>query len=112
VAPAQPPSFFTDKAFSELPISDATKQALEKLNFTKMTHIQSLSIPPLLTGQDVVGAAKTGSGKTLVRTSMICSPSWSMSRRRWWQSWMSSGDSPRALCMGIFYAVEHSVVQA
>lgn len=32
--------FFTDKPFSDLPISDATKEALANLNFLKMTHIQ------------------------------------------------------------------------
>eukprot|EP00644_Phytophthora_capsici_P005466 jgi/Phyca11/4402/fgenesh1_pm.PHYCAscaffold_1_\ len=35
------------------------------MNFTKMTKIQSKSIRPLLAGQDLLGAAKTGSGKTL-----------------------------------------------
>ncbi|GAB5031404.1 Hypothetical protein NocV09_00502720 [Nannochloropsis oceanica] len=57
--------FFANQPFDELPISDATKLALKALKFVNMTHIQSLAIPPLLTGKDVVGAAKTGSGKTL-----------------------------------------------
>jgi ATP-dependent RNA helicase DDX18/HAS1 len=57
--------FFANQPFDELPISDATKAALKALKFVNMTHIQSLAIPPLLTGKDVVGAAKTGSGKTL-----------------------------------------------
>ena len=57
--------FFANQPFDELPISDATKGALKALKFVNMTHIQSLAIPPLLTGKDVVGAAKTGSGKTL-----------------------------------------------
>ena len=35
------------------------------MNFSRMTQIQSKSIPPLLTGKDLIGAAKTGSGKTL-----------------------------------------------
>jgi len=68
-----PPGFFTNEPFSKLPISDPTKKALANLKFEKMTHIQSLAIPPLLAGKDVVGAAKTGSGKTLV------------SRRWWWR---------------------------
>jgi len=51
--------------FSSLPLSDKTKTALEKLTFTRMTQIQSMSIPSLLAGKDLIGAAKTGSGKTL-----------------------------------------------
>ena len=38
---------------------------LKKANFTKMTDIQAKAIPPCLKGQDVLGAARTGSGKTL-----------------------------------------------
>ena len=60
------PAFFADQPFEKLPISEQTKGALRKLNFVNMTQIQSLAIPPLLAGKDVVGAAKTGSGKTLV----------------------------------------------
>jgi ATP-dependent RNA helicase DDX18/HAS1 len=56
---------FSDQMFAALPISDATKQALQKMGFTQMTQIQARSIPECLTGSDLVGAAKTGSGKTL-----------------------------------------------
>jgi|EP00979_Chaetoceros_neogracilis_P017287 ATP-dependent RNA helicase DDX18/HAS1 len=51
--------------FSSLPLSDKTKAALATLKFTRMTQIQSMSIPSLLAGKDLIGAAKTGSGKTL-----------------------------------------------
>lgn len=56
---------FSDQMFTSLPISDATKQALQKMGFTQMTQIQARSIPECLSGSDLVGAAKTGSGKTL-----------------------------------------------
>jgi ATP-dependent RNA helicase DDX18/HAS1 len=56
---------FSEQPFTSLPISDATKQALQKMGFTQMTQIQARSIPECLTGSDLVGAAKTGSGKTL-----------------------------------------------
>lgn len=52
-------------AFNELPLSEKTLKAIEEMEFTKMTEIQKRGIPPLLTGKDVLGAAKTGSGKTL-----------------------------------------------
>jgi len=35
------------------------------MKIERMTHIQSRSIPHLLKGRDLLGAAKTGSGKTL-----------------------------------------------
>ena len=39
--------------------------ALKSMKYETMTHIQSRTIPHLLKGRDVLGAAKTGSGKTL-----------------------------------------------
>lgn len=54
-----------NETFATLPLSEKTKSALEILKFTRMTHIQSMSIPSLLVGKDLIGAAKTGSGKTL-----------------------------------------------
>ncbi|PKS13072.1 hypothetical protein jhhlp_000413 [Lomentospora prolificans] len=53
------------KKFSELNLSERTLKAIEEMGFTEMRGIQRRCIPPLLTGRDVLGAAKTGSGKTL-----------------------------------------------
>ena len=53
------------KSFSELNLSSKTMQAIEGMKFDEMTEIQQRGIPPLLAGRDVLGAAKTGSGKTL-----------------------------------------------
>lgn len=52
-------------SFHELSLSDKTLKAIDEMGFTTMTEIQKRGIPPLLTGKDVLGAAKTGSGKTL-----------------------------------------------
>ena len=63
---AEKPNFYSGSdTFSSLPLSALTQTALTNLNFTRMTQIQSMSIPPLLSGKDLIGAAKTGSGKTL-----------------------------------------------
>lgn len=51
--------------FTELNLSDKTMKAVADMGFDTMTEIQQRAIPPLLAGRDVLGAAKTGSGKTL-----------------------------------------------
>lgn len=51
--------------FSDLPISKPLKTSLQSNGFVKMTPIQQQAIPYLLSGKNVLGAAPTGSGKTL-----------------------------------------------
>ena len=51
--------------FSELPLSSALQQRLAAAQFTNLTPIQQGAIPPALKGQDVIGTAQTGTGKTL-----------------------------------------------
>ena len=50
--------------FASLPLSPPLLQVLEELDFQTATPIQAQSIPVLLQGRDLVGQAKTGSGKT------------------------------------------------
>ncbi|KAJ1934241.1 ATP-dependent RNA helicase, partial [Linderina pennispora] len=54
-----------DYSFTSVPLSDQTQNAIKEMGFTNMTEVQARTIPPLLAGRDVLGAAKTGSGKTL-----------------------------------------------
>jgi ATP-dependent RNA helicase RhlE len=51
--------------FSELLLSSALQQRLAAAQFTNLTPIQEGAIPPALEGQDVIGTAQTGTGKTL-----------------------------------------------
>lgn len=51
--------------FTELNLSEKTMKGIQDMGFETMTEIQQRTIPPLLAGRDVLGAAKTGSGKTL-----------------------------------------------
>ncbi|CUG88317.1 DEAD/DEAH box RNA helicase, putative [Bodo saltans] len=51
--------------FDKLPLSQRTQLGLERGNYKKLTPIQADALPLALTGHDVLGAAKTGSGKTL-----------------------------------------------
>ncbi|DBB16246.1 hypothetical protein WJX82_006474 [Trebouxia sp. C0006] len=51
--------------FDTLELSDQTTKAIADMGYQQMTEVQARTIPQLLTGRDVLGAAKTGSGKTL-----------------------------------------------
>lgn len=51
--------------FSTLDLSEPTRKAIETMGFKTMTEVQARCIPPLMAGKDVLGAAQTGSGKTL-----------------------------------------------
>ncbi|KAI3636120.1 hypothetical protein MIR68_006001 [Amoeboaphelidium protococcarum] len=53
------------KTFRDFKLDDRLLRALEKQNFTKPTLIQSSVIEIALQGKDIVGKAKTGSGKSL-----------------------------------------------
>ena len=57
----------SDQSFSSLSskVSSNTLKGISEMGFTHMTDIQAKTIPQLLEGFDLVGAAKTGSGKTL-----------------------------------------------
>jgi ATP-independent RNA helicase DbpA len=50
--------------FSALALSPPLLQVLEELEFQVVTPIQAQSIPVLLQGRDLIGQARTGSGKT------------------------------------------------
>jgi len=50
--------------FSNYPISDEVKRGIVGLGFKKPTDIQFKSIPSILKGEDVLGIAQTGTGKT------------------------------------------------
>jgi len=51
--------------FSDLDFDTATLANLDSLAYREMTPIQAQALPPLLAGRDLIGQAKTGSGKTV-----------------------------------------------
>ncbi|MCA6070886.1 MAG: DEAD/DEAH box helicase [Endomicrobium sp.] len=54
----------TTLKFSELNLSNEIIKAVEDLGFEEATPIQSLSIPKMMKGIDIIGQAQTGTGKT------------------------------------------------
>jgi ATP-dependent RNA helicase RhlE len=54
----------TDTSFIELGISEPLRRALAAEGYTEPTPIQARAIPALLKGQDLLGLAQTGTGKT------------------------------------------------
>jgi ATP-independent RNA helicase DbpA len=52
--------------FSTVSLPDALASNLKSLGYEKMTPIQAQALPLVLEGRDLIGQAKTGSGKTAV----------------------------------------------
>ncbi len=52
------------KSFRDLPLSLEVLESVEKLGFESLFPIQAQAIIPLLEGKDVIGQARTGTGKT------------------------------------------------
>ena len=50
--------------FNELNLSAEVQRALREMGFEEATPIQSLAIPHVLEGRDIIGQAQTGTGKT------------------------------------------------
>ncbi len=51
-------------AFSKLGLSDAMLQGVKAMGYVEPTPIQLRAIPLILAGEDVIGSAQTGTGKT------------------------------------------------
>ena len=62
-APEPPPGvsgIMSTHTFAQLELSEPTSRAVEEMGFKSMTEVQARSIPQLLLGRDMLGAAKTG----------------------------------------------------
>ncbi|CAN5838079.1 hypothetical protein BH11PLA1_BH11PLA1_18760 [soil metagenome] len=51
-------------SFDELGLRGSVLKGLKAMGFERPTRIQAMLIPPILAGKDVIGQAKTGTGKT------------------------------------------------
>lgn len=63
--PASPPSPDLDQTFADLGVIPAICEALESIGIVHPFPIQTLSIPIAILGTDLIGQARTGTGKTL-----------------------------------------------
>ena len=50
--------------YAQLPLAEPLQRAVAEMGYVNTTPIQAQSIPVVLAGQDVMGAAQTGTGKT------------------------------------------------
>lgn len=54
----------SEHSFSELKLLPTLQKNVQSLGYEQMTPIQAQSLPVILEGKDLIGQAKTGSGKT------------------------------------------------
>jgi ATP-dependent RNA helicase DeaD len=57
--------FVTERSFADLGLGPEIVRALEKEKFQHPTRVQADLIPAILSGRDILGQSKTGTGKTL-----------------------------------------------
>jgi ATP-dependent RNA helicase RhlE len=63
-AAANPPAEAAPMRYADLALAEPLKRAVAEMGYEHMTPIQAQAIPVVITGQDVMGAAQTGTGKT------------------------------------------------
>ncbi len=56
--------FSTDQTFADLGLAAPLLEAISKHDWVHPTHVQARLIPLALTGRDILGQSKTGTGKT------------------------------------------------
>src|SRR5881628_244169 len=54
--------------FQNLGLDAKIMQAVQEAGYTEPTPIQAAAIPPIIAGQDFIGIAQTGTGKTAAFT--------------------------------------------
>lgn len=82
----------TQSGFSELGVSKPIVDALAKAGITSPFPIQHLAIPIALTGSDLIGQARTGTGKTFAYGLPLL-------QRIWTDSRLNESTKPKALVM-------------
>ena len=55
---------FSDLTFADLGVRSSVLKGIDAMGFVNPTKVQAAILPPFLAGKDVLGQAKTGSGKT------------------------------------------------
>jgi ATP-dependent RNA helicase DeaD len=63
-APPEPPAAPPVESFQDLGLKEPLLRSISDVGYEAPTPIQSVAIPPLLAGRDLIGQAQTGTGKT------------------------------------------------
>ncbi len=63
-APTIDESGFNESGFNEFGLADTILKSIDREGFSSPTKIQTMAIPPLMEGNDLIGIAQTGGGKT------------------------------------------------
>ena len=87
--------------FEELGIDDRILRAVTEMGFEEATPIQAKAIPEVMTGQDIIGQAQTGTGKTAsfgIPMLQKVDP-----KNNWQSSQQMRSVSWRSLCMALKY---------
>ena len=65
--------------FSSLKLDESINLSLKRLKFDSATPIQAQTIPLALKGQDILGTAQTGTGKTIAFSIPLITPALKLS---------------------------------
>jgi hypothetical protein len=84
-----------DMSFSTLGLAPSLLNAVTEIGYQEPTAIQRAAIPAILRGEDVLGAAQTGSGKTAALRCRCCNRCWT-SAAATPAAWPGAGADARA----------------
>ena len=96
--------------FEDLGVDERILRAVTEMGFEEATPIQAKAIPEVMTGQDIIGQAKTGTGKTasfgipmLQKVDPMCRQLSFVRQESWPFSQQMRSVNWRSLCMVLRY---------
>ena len=90
------------REFSEAGLDAKIMRTIAKVGFERPTAIQAQALPVVLSGRDVIGIAKTGSGKTMAFV-------WPLFRHIMAQPMLKAGDGPIGIILAPTRELAHQI---